>query len=175
MPEFILWICLDGGRIRVTGHLISSRQHDVANHAFETLPVIPESSGEVVEQSPMGRLRPLEPEVFAGLHQADTEELLPIAVDDHPGGQRILAIHKPARDAQAVRLAALGQGRKDRGRSRLDLAPLLLEVPPNMDVGLPLAIVGQLHHDRRGRRLEPLDLLFQLGDLRGLGRGTGGA
>ena len=129
----------------------------------------------MVEQGPMGGLRPLETEVFAGLHQADTEELLPIAVDDHPGRQRVLAIHKPARHAQAVRLAALGQGGKGRRDPRLDLSALLLEVPPNMDVGLPHAIRGALGHDRRGRRLESVDLLFQLGDLRGLGRGPGAA
>ena len=82
MPEFILWICLDGGRIRVTGHLISSRQHDVANHAFETLPVIPESSGEVVEQSRVGRPLAKKAEVIHCRNNASSHQVMPDTVYD---------------------------------------------------------------------------------------------
>ncbi len=69
-----------------------------------------------VEKLGVSRRLPLGTEFLAGHHQARAKNLLPAAIGNHPGRQRILLGHQPASQGQAVDLAPRRE-RRERGRN----------------------------------------------------------
>ncbi len=60
----------------------------------------------------MNRILALDAEVFGGLHDAGPEEVLPHAIDLHPGGEGLLGRDQPAGKPESIGRATLGQGRQ---------------------------------------------------------------
>ena len=91
----------------------------------------------------------LHAEVFGGAHDALAEELLPLAVDLHAGGQRVFGTEEPLREAEAVLRGILRQRRQEARRVEGDLL-LLREVGAAVeDVGFARLVVGHHHHARQ--------------------------
>ena len=70
----------------------------------------------------MARPFALGPEVLDSFHQADTEELGPETIHHHAGGERVLGLQEPTRQAEAV-LRGVGGPRGDQlfGDAGVDL------------------------------------------------------
>ena len=113
----------------------------------------------------MTRRIALRAEILAAAHQTRAEELLPVAVHRHAGGERILAAHQPAREAEPVRWQ-IGRRFRQHGRSgRGDpLAGLVIRAAHEDESRARLLLL--LHHQRGGDlRLGGRELLAQGGRL----------
>ena len=56
----------------------------------------------------MARLLALRAKILGGFDESRAEDHLPVAIDDDAGGQRVLAVHEPARQAQPIGRSILG-------------------------------------------------------------------
>ncbi len=90
----------------------------------------------------------------------------PIAIDGHAAGQRIAFIDQPFGQRQPVGRHAFGKRRKQRGDARLDFLALIKPIAADVNLGHAFLAVGQLAHDRRGHRLNLLQLRLGLLDGR---------
>ena len=127
-----------------------------------------EFDGEPIEQILVRGAVALHAEVFGGAHDALAEELLPLAVDLHAGGQRVFGTEEPLREAEAVLWRILRQRRQEARRVEGDLL-LLREVGAAVeDVGFARLVVGHHHHARQDvaavaveQHLSLVDLLYR--------------
>src|SRR5437016_11535788 len=88
----------------------------------------------------------LAPKIFAGLNDGAAEDFLPEAVDGDAGRQRVVLIHEPVSESQAVRHLVLGQG-IERGRDpRVYFVALAHEAAAQADVSVgALEKIGRAH------------------------------
>ena len=113
-----------------------------------------ELDGQPIEQVRVGRQLAADAEIVRRFHQAEAENLFPVAIDRHPRRQGIGGAHEPVGQLQAVGRAGpawrLEQGR----HAGADLLALVEEVAANQDVRLAPLLGRQLAQDRRGHRLD---------------------
>ena len=79
-------------------------------------------------------------EVLGGLDEASAEELLPHAVDGHPGGQRIGIAEDPLGQPEAIARGVGGEFAEGRGNLGGDGIALLVIGTTDQDVGHRRAI-----------------------------------
>ena len=112
-------------------------------------------------------------EVLLGLDDPDAEELGPVAVDRHPGRQRVLRVDQPLRQRQPVhRRARRAGGGAPWARRAATASPGSRKLPLRSSRGDAPLLRGQLDHHRQGRDLglgllEPGDLVADRLELGG--------
>ena len=89
----------------------------------------------------------LRAEILGRLHQAGAEIHLPVAVDGHARGQRMLRAEQPLRHAQPVGRGVLGHGRKHGGDAGRHLLAVIAIVAATQNEGV--ARLGHLRHHLR--------------------------
>ena len=101
----------------------------------------------------------LGPEVLDSLHQADTEELGPETIHHHAGGERVLGLQEPTRQAEAV-LRGVGGPRGDQlfGDAGVDLLTEGVVRAAIQHVGLTRGR-HLFHHHRRGQGADEREAL----------------
>ena len=88
----------------------------------------------------------LHAEILGGAHDTLAEEFLPLAVDLHAGGQRVLGAEEPLREAEAVLGGVLRQRGEEARRVERDLILLRKVSAAVEDVRFPWLVVGHHHH-----------------------------
>lgn len=98
----ILWVARQG--LLVQGGIpAEGLGHDeLLEEGFDVPAVAAETMGQIIEQLRVARRSPLRAEIIGGLDQADSEDLLPEAIDGHTGCQGILVRDDPASKLQAA-------------------------------------------------------------------------
>ena len=107
----------------------------------------------------MRRQGALGAEVLARLDQAAAEDLLPQAIDGDARDERILLVHEPPRQAEAIRRQLVPHRVQDTGRPGIDARTARRERAALAQlVRRPLERRPLLHHQRRGnlQRRQPL-------------------
>ncbi len=87
-----------------------------------------------VEELGVARRLTLRAEVVDGLDQSRAEEHLPVAVDRHPGRQRIAAVDQPPGQAKAVGIRSVRPRRKPSDRAWPHLLSRFIVLSPNEQV-----------------------------------------
>ena len=96
-----------------------------------------------------GRL-PLCAEVLTRLHESPTKNLFPEAIDCHSGGEWIVGVHDPMRQAHTVNRRIFGQRMERRGHACFDHWALVQKTSPNHHICSTSLIRWEFSHDRNG-------------------------
>ena len=144
--EFIFRILLQLLLRDVAGLAVGLTGQDNFLEGFDLPAGLAEFDGEPIEQILVRGAVALHAEVFGGAHDALAEELLPLAVDLHAGGQRVFGTEEPLREAEAVLRRILRQRRQEARSVEGDLL-LLREVGTAVeDVRFTRLLVAHHHH-----------------------------
>ena len=99
-------ILFRGTSVPTAAHPPRAARHDLLHEPLDTPPLLPKPHRERVKQRLCqrvgGRLSEL-PKIVGGGHESATKEMVPDAVDDHAGGQRVGWIEDPVRQFPAAR------------------------------------------------------------------------
>ena len=136
-----------------TRRLAIGRGHDQFLEEGLQIPLEPhEFGGEPVEEFGVKRLLSLSAEVLAAGDDADAEDLLPAAVGNDTGGERVGVVYQPPGQSQAVARGAFGQRREYGGRAFCNGLAHVEEVAAVLDLGdTPLSLNHFAHNRHRGR------------------------
>ena len=147
--EFVFRILLQLLLRDVAGLAVGLTGQDNFLKGFDLPAGLAEFDGEPIEQILVRGAVALHAEVFGGAHDALAEELLPLAVDLHAGGQRVFGTEEPLGKAEAVLRRILRQRRQEARSVEGDLL-LLREVGTAVeDVRFTRLVVGHHHHARQ--------------------------
>ena len=158
-------LAVGGGSLAIGSGIQEEREHLLRVPA-----TLDELGGEPVEQFGMEGEVSLATELFARAHDADAEDGLPEAVHRHAGGEGVVAMGNPMREAETV----LGRGVVPAGEvgwhAFVNLVAEGLPVTAELYEGLATLIGRKILHDRHGHGLERLDHSLGRCQLLSLGR-----
>ena len=146
--QTIFGILLQQSRGDLRALPIGMAGQDALHETLHVPVVLDEAKGQPVQEFGMAGQFALGAEVGARPDQSRAEELLPNAIDRHPGGQGVIITHHPVGEVEAVVVAILGLGRKGGKKSGHPARNLLARVvvlAPYHDVTLPS--LRQVSHD----------------------------
>ena len=187
-------------RSRLRRLTVGGRHHDLLLHRLDVPGAVDELPRQPVEQVRMGRLLSLCSKLIARFHEAVSEIESPVTIHRHAAQQRMLRIHQPLRQREAVGFLGRRQRGQDVRHFRDDLVALGSIIPAHADVRHArlghlfhhaerwnlcvqllrgFARVGQLGVQRLELRIEVVAIIFvelgplRIGDLRRLGEQRG--
>ena len=117
------------------GLAVGGGGHDQPQHFLHAPAIAHEFRGQPIQQLRVGGRRALRSEIFAGLHNAAAEQLLPVAIHRDARGERVVVGYQPVGQAQAIGHLIVGQRIEDEGNSRAHLVAEAQEGAANMHVG----------------------------------------